>query len=89
MIPIAALRARVLKLEAGEPSPVRKFIVVVRTTDKLDRPLLAALEAKGEVLTVSTGVPRDLLDAGPPSPVVYEQAADGRWIVAEPEALAA
>jgi hypothetical protein len=81
------LRARLAKLEAARPSPTRRFIVVVGEPDQGDRALLAALP--GEVMLVSSGVCRDPLDEGPRRPVVFEQVADGRWLAADPQALAA
>jgi hypothetical protein len=83
---ISSLRARVLKLEAQRPSPVRRFIVVVGEPD-FDRAVIAGLP--GEVTVVSSGVCRDPLDEGPRRPVVFEQVADGRWLAADPQALAA
>jgi alkanesulfonate monooxygenase SsuD/methylene tetrahydromethanopterin reductase-like flavin-dependent oxidoreductase (luciferase family) len=87
MITLATLRARLAKLEARAPSPVRRFIVVAGTPDQIAPALVAALEAKGEVVLLTSGVPRDPLDEGPRQPVVYEQVG-GAWISAD-EALAA
>jgi hypothetical protein len=86
---LLTLRARLARLEAREPSPVRRFIVVVRAPDQAAAGLVEALEALGEVVTISTGVPRDPLDGETPAPVVWELAADGRWLAAKPEGLAA
>ena len=86
MIPLSTLRARVLKLEAARPAG-RKFIVCAGTRDQITPALVAALEAKGEVVLLTTGVCRDPLDTGPRRPVVYEQVG-GAWISAD-EALAA
>jgi hypothetical protein len=87
MTPISTLRARLARLEAERPSPVRRFIVVAGTRDQIGSALVAVLEAKGEVTIVTTGVCRDPLDTGPRRPVVYEQLG-GAWIAAD-EALAA
>jgi hypothetical protein len=89
MIPLSTLRARLAKLEAARPSPVRKFIVCAGTLDQIPAALVAALEARGEVVIVTSGVCRDPLDEGPRQPVVYEQVADGRWLAAGDESLAA
>jgi hypothetical protein len=83
---IGSLRARIQRLEAALPSPTRRFIVVVGAPDQVDRALLAALP--GEVTVVSTGVPRDPLDEGPRAPTVWEEAADGRWFLADQDLAA-
>ena len=83
------LRARVAKLELRQPSPVRRFIVAAGEPDQIGPALVAALEAIGEVLLVTTGVCRDPLDTGARQPVVHEQVADGRWLAADPQDLAA
>jgi hypothetical protein len=66
---LSTLRARLARLEAAQPSPVRRFIVVVGEPD-FDRAAIAGLP--GEVTVVTTGVPRDPLDEEPRRPVVYE-----------------
>jgi hypothetical protein len=83
---ISSLRARLAKLEAARPSPVRRFIVVAGEPAQVDRALLAALP--GEVTVVSTGVPRDPLDEGPRAPTVWEQVG-AVWVLADPLGLAA
>jgi hypothetical protein len=83
---IGSLRARIQRLEAALPSPTRRFIVVVGAPDQVDRALLAALP--GEVTVVSTGVPRVPLDEGPRAPTVWEEAADGRWFLADQDLAA-
>jgi hypothetical protein len=78
------LRARLAKLEAARPSPVRRFIVVAGEPDQIGPALVAALEARGELTILSTGVP----SAEPQPPVVYEQVG-AAWVLADPQALAA
>jgi hypothetical protein len=86
MIPISSLRARLAKLEARQPPATRSFIVVVGEPD-FDRAVIAGLP--GEVTVISSGVCRDPLDTGARQRVVYEQAADGRWLATDPQDLAA
>ena len=85
---IGSLRARLAKLEARAPSPVRRFIVVVGTADQIDRGQVAALEALGEVVLLTSGVPRDPLDEEAPVPAVYELVG-GAWVAVDDVALAA
>jgi hypothetical protein len=84
---IGSLRARLAKLEAARPSPVRRFIVVAGTPDQIPGALVAALEGLGEVTVVTSGVPRDPLDEGAPVPVVYELVGDA-WLLAEQDLAA-
>jgi hypothetical protein len=84
---IASLRARLLKLEAARPSPVRRFMVCAGTRDRIAPALIAALEVLGEVTVVTSGVPRDPLDEGAPVPVVYELVGDA-WLLAEQDLAA-
>jgi hypothetical protein len=79
---ISSLRARLAKLEAARPSPVRRFIVVAGEPDQIGPALVAALEARGELTILTTGVPRDPLDDGAPVPAVYEYIG-GAWIAAD------
>ena len=85
---IGSLRARIQKLEARQPPATRAFIVCAGTPDQIPASLVAALEAKGEVTVVTSGVPRDPLDEGAPVPAVYELAAGG-WVAVDDTALAA
>jgi hypothetical protein len=85
MIPISTLRARLARLEAARPSPVRRFIVCAGLEEELDRARIAALEAAGaEVTTVLTGVPHAELRP----PTLWEEAADGRWFLADQDLAA-
>jgi hypothetical protein len=86
---IASLRARVARLEAQQPPATRAFLICAGTPDQIPAALVAALEAKGEVLLLTSGVCRDPLDTGAWQPVVYEQVVDGRWLATDPQALAA
>jgi hypothetical protein len=79
---ISSLRARLAKLEAARPSPVRKFIVVAGVEEELDRAAIARLP--GETLTILTGVPHAELRP----PTVWEEIA-GVWVLADPLGLAA
>jgi hypothetical protein len=79
---IASLRARVLKLEAERPAPVRRFIVVAGLEEELDGAVLAVLP--GQVTVILTGVPHAELRL----PTIWEMTLDGRWLLAG-EALAA
>ena len=90
MTPISTLRTRVLKLEVERPSPVRRFIVVAGTRDQIPGALVAALEGLGELVIVTTGVPRDPLDPdeGPRLPAVHEQVG-GAWVAVDDTAIAA
>jgi hypothetical protein len=87
---IGSLRARLAKLEAARPSPVRRFIVVAGTPDQIPGALVAALEGLGEVTVVTSGVPRDPLDPdeGPRLPAVHEQVG-GAWVAVDDTAIAA
>jgi hypothetical protein len=78
---ISSLRARLAKLEAARPSPTRRFIVVAGEPDQIGPALVAALEARGVVTLVTSGVCRDPLDEGAPEPAVYELVG-GAWIPA-------
>jgi hypothetical protein len=86
MIPLSTLRARLARLEAQQPSPVRRFIVVAGEPDQVDRALLAALP--GEVTLVTSGVCRDPLDTGSRQPVMWEQVG-AAWVLTDAQALAA
>jgi hypothetical protein len=85
---IASLRARLLKLEAARPSPVRRFMVCAGTRDRIAPALIAALEVLGEVTVVTSGVPRDPLDEEAPVPAVHELVG-GAWVAVDDTALAA
>jgi len=87
---ISSLRARILKLEARQPPATRAFIVVAGTRDQIPGALVAALEGLGELVIVTTGVPRDPLDPdeGPRLPAVHEQVG-GAWVAVDDTALAA
>jgi hypothetical protein len=78
---LLSLRARLVRLEAGQPT-VRRFIVVAGVEAELDREAIAALP--GETLIVTTGVPHPELRPQ----TVWEIGADGHWRLAG-EALAA
>jgi hypothetical protein len=79
---IASLRARVLKLEAAQPAPVRRFIVVAGLEEELDRAVLAALP--GETMVILSGIPHAELQP----PTIWEMAPDGRWLLAEQDLAA-
>jgi hypothetical protein len=85
---IGSLRARLARLEAARPSPVRRFIVGAGTPDQIPGALVAALEALGEVTVLTTGVCRDPLDTDARRPVVYEQVGPA-WLAVDDPALAA
>jgi hypothetical protein len=87
---ISSLRARILKLEARQPPATRAFIVVAGTRDQIPGALVAALEGLGELVIVTTGVPRDPLDPdeGPRLPAVHEQVG-GAWVAVDDTAIAA
>jgi uncharacterized protein YbjT (DUF2867 family) len=74
---IGSLRARILKLEAARPSPVRRFIIVAGLEAEVDRMAVAILP--GEVTVILTGVPHAELRP----PTIWELAPDGRWLLAE------
>ena len=80
---IGSLRARILKLEAARPSPVRRFIIVAGLEAEVDRMAVAILP--GEVTVILTGVPHAELRP----PTVWEMLADGRWLAADLLDLAA
>jgi hypothetical protein len=82
MTPLSTLRARVLKLEAERPSPLRRFIVVAGLEEELDRAGIAALP--GQTMVLLTGVPHAELQP----PTIWELAADGRWFLAEQDLAA-
>jgi hypothetical protein len=88
MIPLSTLRARLARLEAAQPPAVRQFLVCAGTPDQIPAALVAALEAKGELVILISGVCRDPLDEGVTPPVLYEQIS-GAWIPAGDAALAA
>jgi hypothetical protein len=83
MIPLSTLRARIQRLEAARPSPERRFIVVAGLEEDLDRDAIARLP--GQAMTLLTGVPHAKLRP----PTLWEEAADGRWLVTDPQDLAA
>ena len=87
---IGSLRARILKLEARQPPATRAFIVCAGTRDQIPGALVAALEGLGELVIVTTGVPRDPLDPdeGPRLPAVHEQVG-GAWVAVDDTAIAA
>jgi hypothetical protein len=78
---ITSLRARILKLEARQPPAVRAFLICAGTPDQVPAALVAALETRGVVTLVTSGVCRDPLDEGAPGPAVYEFVG-GAWIPA-------
>jgi hypothetical protein len=79
---ISSLRARLAKLEAARPSPMRKFIVVAGLEEELDRAVLAALP--GDVMILATGVPHAELRP----PTLWEEAGAGRWFLADQDLAA-
>ena len=76
---IGSLRARILKLEAARPSPVRRFIIVAGLEADVDRMAVAILP--GEVTVILTGVPHAELRP----PTIWELATDGHWFLADPQ----
>jgi hypothetical protein len=79
---IGSLRARVARLEAERPSPIRRFILVAGA-EEVDWGQTAALEKLGELVILRTGVCRDCLGDGLGRPVVWKQVG-AAWIAADP-----
>jgi uncharacterized protein YbjT (DUF2867 family) len=74
---LPSLRARLARLEAARPSPVRRFIVVAGVEEELDRQAIAFLP--GKAMVILSGVPHAELRP----PTLYELTADGRWLLAK------
>jgi hypothetical protein len=73
---LLSLRARLVRLEAEQPT-VRRFIVVAGVEAEVDHTAVEALP--GEVLVVLSGVPHAELRPQ----TVWEVGSDGTWRLAE------